>query len=261
MTVDLHSHILPRLDDGARDEATALEMLRVAANDGTRAIVATPHAGRANRDQILRAVEALNAIGRAHALDITVLPGSEIQASSDIVTSFMAGSVVTINQTSYTLVEMPLAGSWPRYATQVLFDLGIAGSWPILAHAERYPAVQQHPQLIADLANDGIVVQINAGSLTGRAGKRARQTAELLLRARLAHVIASDAHDLSVRPPGISDAIERARQIAGSDYAALMMTTADKIIRGEPVQLPEPEPLGSRSLVDRVTSRVFRRAM
>ena len=256
MTVDLHSHILPGVDDGARDDAMSLEMLRIAAADGIRTIVATPHADRTDRDRIIRGVVALNALAQDDALDITILPGSELRASNDLAGHFRAGLVSTINQTRYMLVEMPLAGSWPAYVSQVMFDLEIAGAWPILAHAERYPAIQQHPALVADLVDLGVVIQINANSLTGEAGKRARKTAELLLTARLAHVIASDAHDLQVRPPRIAAAIERAEKIAGPGYAALMETLAAKIVRGEAIELPEPEPLSRRSLLKRIATRV-----
>ncbi len=239
--VDLHSHVLPCVDDGARDPEESLEMLRVAASDGTRVIAATPHASRCCMEQIIEGVDRLNTLAAAEGLDITVVTGSEVRLNADVPERYRAGRLTTLNGTDYLLVELPLRGEWPHYVDQAIYDLQIAGALPVLAHAERYPAVQQQPLILTKLIARGILIQINANSLEGDFGRSARDTAELLLQARLAHLIASDSHRPDSRPPRIGAAIERAAALAGSEYAGWMVDAAAAVVEGTPVSLPDPD--------------------
>lgn len=240
--VDLHSHVLPGVDDGARDPAESLEMLRVAAADGTRIIAATPHASRADREQIVAGVERLNALAAAEGLDITVVTGSEVRLNADVPERYRAGRLATLNNTAYILVELPLRGEWPSYVDQAIYDLQLAGALPVLAHAERYPAVQEQPLILTNLIVRGVLIQINANSLAGDFGRSARDTAEILIQGHLAHLIVSDSHRPDSRPPRIRAAIEQAAVLASPDYAGWMADAAAAIIEGAPITLPDPNP-------------------
>ena len=261
MSIDLHSHILPGIDDGACGEHEALDMLRIAAGDGTRTIVATPHADRIDHRQIVAGVCQLNVLAQDHKIDITILPGSEVRLSADLGSRFRAGTVTTLNHSPYVLIELPRGSMAPEYVSRAMFDLVMMGIRPILAHAERYSDVQRNPSSIADLVRSGVVIQINADSLMGGAGRNAEQTARLLVSSHLAHVIASDAHNVRQRPPRLAAAFGVAEQIAGSQYADLMARFASQVIRGEAIDLPEPRILAPPSLFSRVASRVLRRAV
>jgi protein-tyrosine phosphatase len=244
--VDLHTHVLSGVDDGAASRDESREMLRIAAADGTRLIVATPHTGRVERDRILQHVAALNDLARADGIDITVRPGSEARLTPELVRAFADGQVVTLNQTAYLLVELPLGGPWPPNVTRAVFDLQLAGAWPVLAHAERYQALQRDPELLVELVRAGVVVQVNADSLLGRQGARARRAAEELVRSRLAHVVASDAHDARLRPPTLSGALQRVAELAGEAEARQMRQRAAAIVAGQALSLPDPiEPIGA----------------
>lgn len=238
--VDLHSHVLPQVDDGARNPEESLEMLRVAASDGTRVIAATPHASRCSLEEIIEGVDRLNALAAAEGLDITVVTGSEVRLNIDVPERYRARRLATLNSTDYLLVELPLRGEWPPYVEQAICDLQIAGALPILAHAERYPAVQQQPSILTNLIARGVLIQVNANSLDGHFGRAARDTAELLLQTHLAHLIASDSHRPDSRPPRIGAAIERAMVLAGSEHASWMVNAASAVVSGNPLSLPDP---------------------
>ncbi len=237
--VDLHSHVLPYVDDGARDHDEAVEMLRIAAQDGTQIIAATPHAADCQPQQIVEGVRQLNGLAAAEGLAITVVTGSEVQLAADLIDRYHNKQLVTLNGTSYLLLELPLQGEWSRFLRGVIYDLQVADALPILAHAERYPVIQAHPRLLSDLVTTGVLIQVNADSLLGRQGKSARKSAELLIRSHLAHIIASDAHDVTNRPPRLRAAMERAAVIAGHDYADWLRETSLAVVQGTPVILPE----------------------
>ncbi len=239
--VDLHAHLLPGVDDGAADESQALSMLERAAADGTRIIAATPHADGCRPEAIIEGVRRLNALAERARLPIEVVPGCEYRLDAELVGRYRAGQLVTLNGTRYLLVELVSWVEWPPYFAQAVYELQLAGLTPVLAHPERYPPVQRRPELLAESARAGVVIQVNAGSLLGQHGKAARRAAETLVRARLAHLIASDAHDPQDRPPAVASALRRVGELAGEDYAAWVRQAAAAVVRGEAVRLPEPE--------------------
>ncbi|HEX5166672.1 MAG TPA: CpsB/CapC family capsule biosynthesis tyrosine phosphatase [Thermomicrobiales bacterium] len=238
--IDLHTHILPGVDDGARDDAEALAMLAAAANDGITTVVATPHAHHAGAERVLDGVDRLNAAARDAGTDITILPGHEARISAELATRHRDGALLTLNGTRWLLLECVLFDDWPLHLIERSVDrLLAAGLRPVLAHAERYTFVQRHPDVLASLIGRGIPIQVNAGSLFLRPDDIERVTAETLLRTRTAHVIASDAHNARYRPPALRAAYERAAEIAGEEYAGWMRAVPQRVIAGDEVILPE----------------------
>jgi protein-tyrosine phosphatase len=238
--VDLHSHVLPRVDDGARDDDEALRMLRIAEEDGIATIAATPHAHHFPPGLVPERVERLNQLAADAGLTIRVVPGSENRLAADLPARQRDGQLLTLNGSRYLLIELYFDGGWPSYLRRVVDELRALGLWPILAHAERYEAVQRDPTPLYDLIAAGVPIQINAASLVGPAERNAQPTAERLLRHRMAHILASDAHNAAWRPPRLRAAALRVAEIAGEEYAAWMLGTAAAIVRGEAVTLPEP---------------------
>jgi protein-tyrosine phosphatase len=238
--IDLHAHVLPGVDDGARDEAEALAMLAAAASDGISTIVATPHSHHVDADQVLAGVGRLNDVAHDAGIDITILPGHEARISAELANRHRDGSLLTLNGTRWLLLECFLFDDWPLHLVERSVDrLLAAGLRPLLAHAERYPFVQRHPDSLAPLIGRGLPIQINAASLFLRQGDTERVTAETLLRTRTAHVIASDSHNARYRPPALRAAYERAAEIAGGEYASWMQSVATCVINGDDVELPE----------------------
>lgn len=254
--VDIHSHILPGLDDGAQDEAEALEMIRIAAADGIDVIAATPHAQQASPCQVADGVRRLNELARQEGLDITIVPGSEVRMEANLPEQYEAGQLVTLNHTPYLLLELWLLGEWPPYLKQAIYDCRRAGLLPILAHAERYPAVQHSPLIVEDLVDAGVLIQVNADSFFRPGGSTTRKTVEVLLRRGLVHVIASDAHHSTVRPPRIREAMDYARSIVGPGYGQWIEETAANIIDGVLVEPPELHLAGHQSRFVRAWERI-----
>lgn len=236
--VDLHSHVLPGVDDGARDEEMALAMLSVAAEDGTRVIAATPHAGEVAPEAIPEMVRWLNERAREIGIPIEVVPGCEYRLSRALMTGYRCGRLVTLNGGPYVLVELPSWNEWPDDIERTLVELRDGGLWPVLAHPERHTPVQRCPELVLQAVEAGALVQLNASSLLGGNGRAAQRAAVLLLRARAAHLIASDGHHPLDRPPRVADAWARAANLVGEEEGHWIRWAATQVVAGAPIDLP-----------------------
>jgi protein-tyrosine phosphatase len=239
--IDLHSHILPGLDDGARDLDEAVEIGRAAVADGIHTIAATPHVRSdypTTTDAMERGVAELrSALARA-GLDLVLLPGGELaleqldRLSRDDLRRFGLGG-----NPSYLLLETPYFG-WPLAFADHVSRLTAAGITAVIGHPERNSGVQGAPERLVDLIQAGALVQITAASLDGRLGPRPRKCAQRLLDAELVHMIGSDAHSPGVREAGLSKACAA---VADDDLARwLSEDVPGAIVRGEPLP-PRPQ--------------------
>lgn len=212
--IDIHTHILPGIDDGARTLGDALDMARAFVADGVTAIVATPHVRDdypTSADAMLRAVDVLRRALDDAAIPLTVFSGAELDIDwIPRLDATKLGRLTLAGNGRYVLVETPYYG-WPVGLVEQLLRLRVAGFTPVLAHPERNREVQANPSLLPPLVHGGTFVQVTAASLDGRLGPRSRETASRLVATNLAHVVASDAHTPDVRAAGMraaADAIE-----------------------------------------------------
>jgi protein-tyrosine phosphatase len=209
--IDLHSHILPGVDDGARtlEEARALASRAVA--DGVEAIAATPHvrADFPTRAEVMEeGVAELRADFHEQGIRLQVLHGGEIDLS--LLWAIPADELVrlTIAQTGrYLLLEFPYR-RWPLALDSAVSGLVRRGIIPLLAHPERNPEVQDRPARVESLVEAGALVQVTAGSLEGRLGRASQLTARRLLELGLVHTLASDSHGPHIREGGLAAAAE-----------------------------------------------------
>jgi protein-tyrosine phosphatase len=248
--IDLHSHILPGVDDGPRDLQGSLEMARVAVEDGITRLAATPHnadwrdGGR--RAWVEERVEELQNALDAQGIPLSVVPGVEAYIAPDLVQHLKDERAFTLNGSRYLLIELPMH-SWPLYTEQVFFEVQVQGLVPILAHAARYAPVQEDPNRVFGLVERGALVQLTAGSLTGQFGRRTRDTARRLLEHNLAHLIASDSHSARSRPPRLSPGVEAATRIIGPERARAMVTTVPAaILEDDALTIEPPKPVKPR---------------
>jgi len=246
--IDIHTHILPNVDDGARDLDEALAMARLAVEDGTRHIIATPHnidwEATGRREEMTDRVRALQSAMDAAGIALHVYLGSEVRIVPDLVQRMKQGWAMTLNGSRYMLVELPFL-LYPPYTERVCFELALEGITPVLAHAERYSAIQEEPETVAPLVERGNLIQITSGSLFGVFGKKAQQAAISLLDRGLVHIIASDAHNTKTRPPLLSQAVNVAAEYVGAERAAKMVNDVPQaILDNAPitVELPPPPP-------------------
>ncbi len=238
--VDLHTHVLPGVDDGAADVDVSLAMLRKFRDDGVKTVVATPHFLHPHfkvslelvRDRLLRLQNAITEEGE----EISVCFGAEVRYRSDLASNPELVRSLTLNETGkYLLLELPFQFAPPELP-EVVFALLSQGVTPILAHAERYTDFQESPELIEDLVRRGALVQVTAGSVVGQLGRREKKLSRWLLKRNLVHVLASDAHDPKVRAPGLRKAVQEAGGILGKEAAVgLVQDNPTRIIAGEPI--------------------------
>src|SRR5664280_2348654 len=207
--VDLHSHILAGVDDGARSLEESVEIAIAAARDGTKIMAATPHV----RDDFPTAVATmerlvleLNEALREKEIELQILGGAEIAIPS--LQTLDADELRRLGlggNPNYLLVEFPYFG-WPLSLESEIWNLKRRGITPVIAHPERNPQVQEAPARIGSLVAAGALVQLTAASVDGRLGRRNRKTAHELIAAGHAHLIASDAHWPGLRRAGTSSA-------------------------------------------------------
>ena len=195
--IDLHSHILPGLDDGSRTVEDARALARRAAEDGVTAIAATPHVRSdypTRAEEMERGVSRLREDFLAEGIDVEVLPGGEIDLGMLASLDDDGLRRFTLAQSGrYLLLEFPYTG-WPAGLEETVYGLGLRGLLPILAHPERNREVQSKPERLAEAVRMGALVQLTAASLDGRIGRSSQAAANKLLELGLAHVLASDAH-------------------------------------------------------------------
>jgi len=240
--IDIHSHILPEVDDGARSLDEALTMARVAAADGIEQIICTPHmfngiSGNPFPSEVGDRVAALqDAIGD---LGLRLLPGNEVHFSHAIVEQATTNRVTKLNQRNYMLVELPFE-TVPTGAEDIFRRLQQSGVLPILVHPERNIQLQVRPGLVAELVGKGVYVQITAMSLTGEFGPGAQRCAEKLVLHNCVHFLATDAHRAARRPPILSRGRDAAEALIGKDRARrLVYDNPLAVISGESL-CPEP---------------------
>lgn len=200
--IDIHSHILPGIDDGARDIEESLEILTALVEQGVREIIATPHviSGVYNntREIIDQKITKLNAALRESALPIIVYPGAEVYCEPNALEK-VHKEKLSLAGSRYVLVESDMQ-RFPVNIEELLYEFQVEGYFPILAHAERYNEFRGNFNLLIDLANKGIYVQMNAGSLLGDYGSEIEKLAHKILNMGCVHAIASDVHGLRKRP-------------------------------------------------------------
>lgn len=238
--VDIHCHIVPEVDDGAWSLDTALEMARMAVRSGIRRIIATPHfmgvpESLETLPDMLRQFLRLKAAIRQEGLELELIPGAEILCVPQTLDMARRGRLPLLGGSRYVLVEFYFDAS-ARFLDMALEELLSCGYRPVVAHPERYIAIQQNPDLALSWFRRGIVLQVNKGSILGAFGRRAEETAIRLLHRGVVHVIASDAHSPKRRTTDMSLVRRWALENLGREYTRILLEdNPGRISRGEPM--------------------------
>jgi len=243
--IDIHSHILPGVDDGPGDEEGTLALLRRMAADGITEVAATPHMldGRydVSRDRMLEGVERVRRLVEEEVPSLTVHPGAEVLVHPDLPDRLARGEVATLSEGGrYILVEMSFQVV-PVELGRLLFEIQLKGVVPVLAHPERTRQVQRRPEILDPLVEAGVLMQINASSLTGDLGEAERGAALALVERGVAHIVASDAHDPVSRPSRMKEAQHLLMDLVGQEETDRMVAERPRrILAGEEVVVPMP---------------------
>lgn len=235
--IDIHSHILPGVDDGANSLEDSLSMAKQAIAEGIHSIMATPHHqnGKFNnyKDHIIQQVNELNRQFQHHNINLTVLPGQESRIHGELINGYVNGEILTLNGNGkYLFVEFP-SNQIPRYSKQLFFDIQSQGLTPIIVHPERNSKIIENPDLLYEFVTQGALTQVTAGSITGRFGKKIKKFSSDLIKFNLTHVIASDAHNVSGRGFYMAEAHEIIEDKFGLDLIYTFQDNAHAIINGE----------------------------
>ncbi len=240
MTIDVHIHYLPGVDDGAADLEESIEMCLLAAEDGCEALIATPHQRHPdwrNLDRIgleARLDQVRDAVGERPELHL----GAEIRVSDgllDDISRLPGSELIPLAGSRYLLLELDSPVE-PLRVEELIHELVIENWRPIVAHPEFITGLSDQPEQMARLARAGALFQITAMSLTGGFGARTRRSVKRMLRAGLVDFVASDAHRATWRPPGLRQAFDEIVSLRDRE-------TAERLTSGNPRAVLEDQPL------------------
>ncbi len=237
--LDLHTHILPGVDDGARTLEDSLQMLRNAAASNVAAVVATPHCNvvpvwenydsEAFRERFLE----LRRLAAREQIPVQIIAGAEVRVSPDLPQLLRQKKIMTINAGRYVLTEF-LPWTVPECFSDILAQLLQEGYIPLIAHPERYEAVCSEPELVTGWLNMGCHIQLTGGSLLGKFGPAAKKTSDFLLQRDMVACVASDAHGPRRRTNFLMDVYHHLSLQYSESYAeALLWETPLRICAGE----------------------------
>lgn len=217
--IDVHAHVLWGMDDGAQDKETSLGMLAMAAAAGSTSVFATPHIldykDRTPWSSICASVEELH----KEAPDVKLYPGAEIMLSWEMLAAYDDDpGAYCLNGSRYALVELPMY-QIPLCVDDFWYELRLMGKVPVLAHPERYPALWKQPERLLTWLKEGMLLQINGGSLLGSFGAMAQHNAKILLQNKLVSFVGSDAHGLGHRNTDLRALQEELVKLAGEETA------------------------------------------
>lgn len=243
--IDLHHHLLPGIDDGAADLAMSLEMARMAVADGIHTVACTPHiypglyenTGEGIRAAITSLQVELDAAGIA----LTLVEGADVHLAPGLLEGIANRSVPTLAGSRYLLLEPPHHVAPPNFDQEV-FNFMAAGYVPVITHPERLHWVEQHYATFVELSRRGAWMQITAGALTGRHGRRAQHWGERFVAEGHCMILATDAHHPRRRPPLLAEARDFAEKLVGAEEANHMVRTRPQGILDNraPGDLPPP---------------------
>lgn len=238
-SVDIHAHILPGVDDGAKNMDTAREMLRRAWSEGIRAVVATPHCGggypHVSAGELKKAYQMVREEAQKIDPGFKVYLGSELFNSHSLGEDLTAGKALTMAGTDYVLVEFQPSESY-RGLCSSLKKLQMDGYRPVIAHAERYACLVKEPALTEELVKMGCYIQVNTSSVIGQNGFAAKRYIRTLLKYERVHFLGTDAHDLGKRKPMMRKSIVYIAKKFGEGYARqVCWENAEKLLQNQTI--------------------------
>jgi len=248
--IDIHSHILPGIDDGVRTMEEALAFARMAVEDGIKTLVATPHCKEGfyfnDKPIVMEQVGLLKTRLEENSIPLQLLPGAEVHICPELVERIQDGRAPTLADNGKTLLLELSLSQYPVELANLVFQLKLAGILPVFAHPERIRYFQDDIERYMEVVRLGAWGQITTVSVLGTFGSAIREFSEELIRKGLIHVLASDSHNTKGRPPGLWDGMNAVAAMVGEDQAVRMVTsTPESLLAGLEPDIPEWEVAGS----------------
>lgn len=246
--IDIHTHVLPGIDDGSESMEMSLEMLSIAAESGVQTLVATPHCNIPDEydnyadDRLNSLWNDLKSAAAEAQIPIKLCRGMEVFATEDLPELLQEHRIWTLNETDYILIEFSF-GEDPAFCIDILHQCRDLGYRPIIAHPERYFFLQDDPALAYKFCIAGFGLQVNKGSLMGRFGIGPKRTADLILDHGLCACVASDAHRPYERSTYMKDLRDYMEEEYGEAYMRLLLEeNPARILSGRELLGFEPIP-------------------
>jgi len=244
---DLHSHLLPGIDDGAPDYETSLAMARAYVEQGVQCVACTPHIlpglYQNSGPQIKAAVAELQKRLDDAAIPLRLVSGADNHIIPDFVAGLKQGRLLPLGESCYVLVEPPHHIA-PARLEDLFFNILVGGYIPILTHPERLSWIESKYGVMTALAEKGVWMQLTSGSLSGRFGRRPRYWAQRMLEEGIVQILATDAHDTTRRPPDLAKGMREAERLVGAEEAQHLVVTRPLgvLMNKPPRELPVPQP-------------------
>ena len=232
--VDLHSHVLDSIDDGAKDIDQSLRLCELYVKNGFTKVCATPHFIKGGKYEpeatfIKEKVAHLNECLKAKDIPLEVYSGMEIKLTGETIYGFKQEELLSLNGSSYVLVELPTTDV-KNFVNNILFEIQAEGFTPIIAHPERYMNQMIDLTYLKELVDRGILLQVNKGSIAGEFGKRASKNARELLKAGLVHFVSTDTHRERFRNPNIKEVEKKLIKLIGIKNTELLLCDNPKAV-------------------------------
>ncbi|AWF95436.1 tyrosine-protein phosphatase [Weissella cibaria] len=250
--IDVHSHLLPNIDDGSSSLEASIQLARVAVMEGITHSLVTPH--HMDGQYINHAADVINltAVFQTEldrlAIPLTVFPAQEVRLTSELLTALDADDILTTDtQGMFLLVELP-ANEVPLCTSDILFQLQQRGIMPVIVHPERNRRLMQETRLLYDLVAQGAYTQVTASSYVGVFGKAVMAFSEDIIRHGLAQIIASDAHQLPGRQYNMAKAFEKLAATYGTGLATEFNENSKALINGTSVSRQQIVPIKKKRL-------------
>lgn len=231
--VDLHSHILPNIDDGSSSALETFMMLKEAEKSGFTDIIATPHyileATEQNKQDVINQIKEINQAAREQGIHVKVHPGEEIYAVPNLTELIAQDKIITLNLSKHILIEFAMHDK-PRFMENLIFELCNLGYIPVIAHPERYDYVKDNVNIVSDLQNMGALIQCNYGSLIGKYGHTAQKIVIKLLKNKQVDFMGSDCHRAGSVYDDMVQATKKLKKIVDDNYFEVITTNNAKRI-------------------------------
>lgn len=250
--IDIHSHILYGLDDGAQNPEETLAMARQAVEQGITGIVATPHhldGTYVNPPELVhRRIQDVKELLEKNDIPLTLFAGMEIHVYGEVVEDLKSQRVITYNdQQHHLLLELP-HDHVPRYIEKLVFDIQCSGYVPIIPHPERNKEMREDPNLLYRLVKQGAMAQLTAASVVGKFGKKIQKCSMDMIGHHMIQFIATDAHNTGNRGFVLKEAYEHIGSKFGQEYVQLFQESAKQITEGKDCLVVPPEKVRKKFL-------------
>ncbi|TCT12832.1 protein-tyrosine phosphatase [Natranaerovirga pectinivora] len=242
--VDLHSHFLPYIDDGAESLEETIEMLKAASRDGITHMIATPHYDRDlyqyEIEDVHKRFQEVIDVAKRENIAMELYLGNELMIKADLDKALSNKHCLSLAGSQYVLVEFPRLVYYENYLN-MLYNINVKGYDIIIAHPERYEYVGSNINIVYDLVKHGYLMQIDAGSIIGKWGSDIKKTTIQLLRHNLVHFVGSDAHGHKKRRPELKAAYDEILKIIGKEKAdELFIHNGLDVIKNKPINPEDP---------------------